>query len=221
MIAALVVVYLYNFKALPLDRSPLPTVYISNLIAFANIGLAGFIAASLATRFVYPCIGSERGAFYLIGSSPLSLSRFLFYKYCFYWVPFSLLTCILTAVSNHLLQIDGAMHWISFAAGLVITSTVLGIGLGFGSIFADFKAENKTAALGPGAIFFLFSAILYQIAVLGTGLLPTYRLVRSSLAGSPDISSLLLVFAWLGGAALSSLLLVLLLCKAGLKRLQA
>ncbi len=221
MIAALVVVYLYNFKALPLDRSPLPTVYISNLIAFANIGLAGFLAASLATRFVYPAVGAEKGAFYLILGSPLSLGRFLWYKYLFYCLPFTLLTLLLTIASNQLLQISGPMWWISLFASLLITWTVLGMGIAFGSLFADFHSENRAAAMGPGAILFLFSAVLYEVLVLALGLSPTYRVVRASLRGLPvPAVDQFALFSWAVGTIAVSVALTLLLCRAGIRRLR-
>lgn len=220
MIAALVVVYLYNFKALPLERSPLATVYITNLIAFANIGLTGFLAASLATRFVYPSIGAERGAYYLIASAPLSLGQFFWYKFCFYALPFTLLTILLVGISNHLLQVAGEIRWISFAASLLMVWTILGMGLGFGGIFVDFKSENKDAALGPGAVIFLFSAIFYLLAVLALGVAPTYHLIRNSLRGGAASLDYLLVALWLTGAALVSALLVILLLRAAKKRLR-
>lgn len=221
MIAALIVVYLYNFKVLPLDRSPFPTVYISNLICFANIGLAGFLAASLATRFVYPSIGAEKGAFYLIESAPLSLASFLKYKFLFYFLPFSLLTSILITVSNYLLQITGPLVWISLATALIITWTMLAMGLGFGAYFADFKSENKTAAMGPGAIIFLFTGVLYELTVIGLGLVPTYRLVRASLRNQSEITTeLLSVWLWLGSISVFSVLLALLICRAGIKKLR-
>jgi ABC-2 type transport system permease protein len=221
MLGALIIVYLYNFKVLPLDRSPLPTIYISNLIAFGNIALAGFLAASLATRFVYPSIGAEKGAFYLIGSSPLSLGKFLWYKYLFYLGPFTLLALILVAASNHLLQITGPMWWISLYTTLVITWTVLAMGLGFGALFRDFKSENRAAAMGPGAILFLFCALFYELLVIALGFFPTYRIVRGSIKAWPiSFVDLMSLVAWLGGITLSSFLIGLLICRAGVKKLQ-
>ncbi|MBW2506413.1 MAG: hypothetical protein JRD19_05030, partial [Deltaproteobacteria bacterium] len=132
MIAALVVVYLYNFKVLPVERSMFAEEYVTNLIAFLNIGLTGFVVASLAARFVYPSIGAEGGSFYIIISSPLSAGRYIFYKYLFYFVPFTGLALILLVVSNHLLNIEGPMWWISVSTGFVITWTVLAMALGFG-----------------------------------------------------------------------------------------
>ena len=160
MIGALILVYLYNFKVLPLERAPLPTEHLANLIGYANIGLAGFLVVSLCARFVYPSIGMEGEAFNVLRTSPLSLKRYLLYKYLFYVIPFTLVMLILLLASNHLLGISGPMWWISLFAGLLITWSVVGTALGFGSRYADFKAENRAAVLGGfGAIAFLFTAM--------------------------------------------------------------
>ncbi len=213
MIAALIVVYLYNFKVLPLDRAPMPMEFVSNLIAFANIGLSGFLAASLAARFVYPSISAEQGAYYLIAVSPLSWRRYLWYKYQFYCPPFTLLSLGLIIISNHLLQIQGPMHWVSVCIGLVSTWTTLGLALGFGMYFADFKSETKAGAMEPGAILFLFSAILYQVVVLLSGMSFVAGLVRKTLVGQGvAFFDVLLLIAWGGGVVLVSFLLVFGLC---------
>jgi len=222
MIAALIVVYLYNFKVLPLDRSPIPTIYISNLIAFANIGLTGFLAASLATRFVYPSIGSEKGAFYLITSGPITLRKFIYIKYLFYVGPFTLLTLLLIIASNHLLQISGPLQWISVISALIMTWTILAMALGFGSLYADFKAENRVASMGPGAILFLFSALLYQLIFLGAGLVPTYRLLKKGII-APDslpLAEYFSIIIWQTAGALVSVIIAVAICKKGIDRLK-
>lgn len=221
MIGALIFVYLYNFKVLPLDRSAMPTAYIANLIAFANIGLCGFLAASLATRFVYPTIGGERGAFYLIASSPLSLPRYFFYKYFFYFWPFTVLSLVLITASNSLLHISGPMWWISLFTALVITWTVLALGLGFGALYADFRAENRAASMGPGAILFLFCAVFYELLIIGLGIMPTYRIVRSGIKGASfSPVDLTLLGLWALGTLIISLFLSLYACRAGIRRLR-
>jgi len=219
MIGALVVVYLYNFKVLPLDRAPMPTDYISNLIAFANIGLTSFLAASLATRFVYPSIGNELGAFYLIRSAPLSLGRYLGYKYLFYFPPFTILTLVLVLVSNSLLRITGPMYWISLYATLVTTWSCIGMALGFGLYFADFKTENRSATMEPGAILFLLCAVLYQFAVILSGMSPVYRLTRRWLRHKGmSVVDLLAVCGWGAMVLVISVLLVLVLCRRAIRR---
>ncbi len=221
MIGALIVVYLYNFKVLPLDRAPMPTVYLTNLIAFANIGLVGFMAASLSARFVYPSLSSEQGAFYLIGSAPLSLGRFLFYKYLFYLPPFTLLTLILVVVSNRLLEINGPMLWISCFLSLLLTWTTVAMALGFGTFFADFKSENRTAAMGPGSILFLFCAMLYQLLIIGLGIFPIYRLMMTWVkTSSLSMDAAVFVGGWAVGAVAVSVGIGLFICRRGLRVLR-
>jgi ABC-2 type transport system permease protein len=81
-------------------------------------------------------------------ASPLSTAGYILYKYLFYVVPLTVLALILLVVSNRLLNIERPMWWISVITDLIITWTVLAMALGFGPIYADFKAENKAAALG-------------------------------------------------------------------------
>ncbi len=211
LVGALMVVYLYNFKALPLDRSPMPVEYIQNLISYANIGLTGFVVASLSARFVYPSIGSEGSGFALILTSPLSTARYMLYKYLFYVIPFSFLALILLLTSNHLLHITGPMQWISVGTGLIITWSVVALALGFGALYADFKAENRAAVQGGfGAILFLFSAISFELVIIGIGSAPAYKLVRSVVktGDAPvilTISTILMLLIMLSGAFAISL----------------
>lgn len=222
MIAALVVVYLYNFKVLPVERSMFAEEYVTNLIAFLNIGLTGFVVASLAARFVYPAIGAEGGSFYIIMSSPLSAGRYILHKYLFYVVPFTGLALILLVVSNRLLNIEGPMWWISVITGLIITWTVLAMALGFGAIYADFKAENRAAALGGiGAILFLFTAIGFEMAIIFLGGSPVYRVMRGWLRhGVMPFHDLLTLVGWVVVSIGISLLLALFLIRAGIKKLE-
>ena len=223
MIGALVVVYLYNFKVLPVERSLFEEEYVTNLISFLNIGLTGFVVASLAARFVYPSVGAEGGSFYIIMSSPLSTARYLFHKYLFYLIPFTALSLVLLMVSNRLLNIDGPMWWISVITGLLITWTVLAMALGFGSIYADFKAENRAAALGGiGAILFLFTAIAFEMLIIFLGGAPVYRVVKSWLRqGVMHTNDLLTLTGWIVGSLAISVFLSLCFLKIGINRLEA
>ena len=222
MIAALVVVYLYNFKVLPVERSIFEEEYVTNLISFLNIGLTGFVIASLAARFVYPSIGAEGGSFYLIISSPLTTTRYILYKYVFYVVPFTGLALILLVISNRLLNIEGPMWWISVTTGLLITWTVLAMALGFGAIYADFKAENRAAALGGiGAILFLFTAIAFEMAIIFLGGSPVYKVMRGWLRhGIMPFNDLLILIGWILASVSLSLFLSFFFIRKGIKKLE-
>ncbi|MBU4263895.1 MAG: hypothetical protein KKC76_18720 [Proteobacteria bacterium] len=208
MIAALVVVYLYSFKALPVERSPMQTEYVTNLISFLNVGMTGFIITSLAGRFVFPAVGAETAAFWLIQSSPLSVGRFLLYKFLFYLAPFTLLSLLLVVTSDALLAISGPMWWFSVTASLVICWTVVGMAVGFGALYADFKAENRAAALGGmGALLFLFTAMTVVFLIIAGGASPMYHFMRHWMSGREiHLGNKITLLAWfVGSVALGGL----------------
>ncbi|MFZ5759396.1 MAG: putative ABC transporter permease subunit [Thermodesulfobacteriota bacterium] len=221
MIAALLVVYLYSFKALPLERSPLQTEYITNLISFLNVGMAGFMVTSLAARFVFPAIGAETGAFWLIAAAPMTVNRFLFCKFLFYVAPFTAFGLFLVIASDSLLAIEGPMWWFSVTAILVICWTVVGLAVGFGALHADFKAENRAAAQGGlGAMLFLFCAMSFVFAVVAGGAYPIYYLTRSWIRdGVLGSGPLLLLALWLVIAVAVGGGLVLVFWRRGCRRL--
>jgi len=104
LLAALVVVYLYNFSVLPLEKSPIRLEYLRNELAFLNMGLAGFVLSAVSVRFIFPAVSSEGGAFWVIRSSPLSLGRFLWGKFLLYILPMVLLAEALVILSNYFLE---------------------------------------------------------------------------------------------------------------------
>ncbi len=179
MVGALIIVYLYNFKILPLDRAFIRQEYLANLIAFLNIGLTGFVCASLAARFVYPAISGEGGAIVLLQSSPLGMKKYLLGKFLFYLPPFTLLALLLILLSNHLLGVAGPIWWLSVGIILPLIWAVLAMALGMGAIYADFKAESRAATVGGwGAMIFLLSALSFMVALIAGASWPAWRLVR-------------------------------------------
>jgi ABC-2 type transport system permease protein len=222
MVGALIVIYLYNFKVLPMDRSFMRQEYLANLIAFLNIGLTGFVMTSLSARFVFPSIGAEGGSFYLIRSSPLSMGRYLVHKYLFYALPFTGLSWLLVLVSCHLLHVEGPIWWLSLYASTVIVWVVVAMALGFGVLYADFKAENKTATLGGmGAILFLLTSLAFQVAVLASGAWPAAQVARAWLKGvAIRPGDLALLILWAVALLLAAGLVAGYFFKRGVERLE-
>lgn len=185
LVAALIVIYLYNFKVLPVDKAPIAAEQLSNLIAYANIALTSFLVASLSARFVFPSISAEGIGFGLIRCAPLTTGRYLLYKYVFYLIPFQILTLLLLVTTNSFLAIAGPMQWISLASGLVLTSVIVALALGFGAIHADFTIENRAALQGSyGTLIFLITALLFALISIALGSYPAYRLTKAWLNGT-------------------------------------
>ena len=115
------------------------------------------------------------------------------------------------------------MWWISIITGLIITWTVIAMALGFGAIYADFKAENRAVALGGiGAILFLFTAITFELAVIFLGGGPVYRLMRVWLrTGLLPLHDLLTLIGWIFASIAISLFLALFFIRKGIRKLEA
>src|SRR5437763_11622086 len=87
LLLALVLVYLYNFRVLDLDRIPYMTGMVKNAYAFINLGMAGLVMSTVCARFVFPAVSAEGAAFWIVRASPVSLRAFLWSKFWIGLVP--------------------------------------------------------------------------------------------------------------------------------------
>jgi ABC-2 type transport system permease protein len=184
LIAALVIIYLYNFKVLPLEKSPIKTIYLQNVFAFLNMGLALFVLTAIAARFAYPAVSQEREAFWLVKSSPVSLRTFLWIKFFIYYFPLLILTEILIVATNILLQVTAFMMALSTITVFFLVPGIVAMSIGLGAAYPDFKAENpnQTVTSFGGLIFMVVCAGYIGLTILiEAG--PVYNLFMADLRG--------------------------------------
>ena len=221
LIAALLVIYIYNFDALPLEKSPIQTVYLQNLFAFLNMGLALFVLTAVAARFAYPAVSLEKEAFWLVKSAPLSLRSFLRIKFFMYYLPLLALTEILIVATNMLLKVTPFMMALSTVTVFCLVPGIVAMGIGLGAAYPDFKAENpaQTASSFGGLVFMLTCAAYIGVVILlQAG--PVYWLFMADLHGRPlSTAAWFWSVAAFGAAFALSILAVILPLRFGEKRL--
>jgi ABC-2 type transport system permease protein len=142
LLAALIVVYLYNFKVLPLDRSPMPAGTIRTIVSFANLGLAGFVLSAIAIRFAFPAVSLEARAFWLLQTAPISLRALLWSKFWLNFVPLLILGELLIFCSNLLLKVPNWMMILSLVTMFLMTFGITAVGIGLGALYPNFNYEN-------------------------------------------------------------------------------
>lgn len=142
LLAALIVVYLYNFKVLPLDRSPMPAGTIRAIVSFANLALAGFVLAAIAIRFAFPAVSLEGKAFWLLQTAPISLKSLLWSKFWLNFLPLLVLGELLIFCSNLLLKVPPWMMALSLMTMFLMTIGIAAIGVGLGALYPNFNYEN-------------------------------------------------------------------------------
>ena len=163
MLGALVVVYIFNIRNLPLD-----TVYLRNVISVMNIGLAGVVLAAVAARFVFATTSMEGQNFWAIKSGPVNFNSFLREKFLLYLAPLLLLAEALVVMSNYLLGVDNFVMAISAGTIALLTIGLTGLGVGMGAIYPKFDYENVAEiAASTGAIIYMIIALAYSgVAVM-------------------------------------------------------
>ncbi len=184
LICALIVVYLYNFSVLPLDRSPIKTVYLQNVFSFLNVGLAAFVLSAIAARFVFPAVSMEGEAFWIIQSAPVSIKTFLWIKFSIYYIPLLILSEILIVVSNILLGVTPFMMFLSVLTIFCLVPAIVALAVGLGARYPDFKSENPalSATSFGGVLFMLLSfGLIALVIILEAG--PVYRIFMSRMHG--------------------------------------
>ena len=184
LMAALIVIYLYNFSVLPLNNSPIKTIYLQNIFSFLNIGLAAFVLTAIAARFVFPAVSMEGEAFWIVRAAPVSTKSFLWIKFFLYYLPLIILSEILIIFSNILLHVSTFMMVLSTITIFCLVPAVVAMAIGLGAVYADFKSEN------PAQVVTSFGGLLFMILCFGLIALviileagPVYYIFISNLRG--------------------------------------
>jgi ABC-2 type transport system permease protein len=160
LLAVLLLIYIFNIKSLPIhsgERIPFSLVI---MISFLNLGLAGFVLAAVAARFIFPAVSLEGRQMWLLRSSPLDPGAMLWSKYWTGTVPLLILALVITVLTNWLLRAGVFMMAVSVGTILLYTLAVCALALTFGVFYPQFGTEN--AAQIPTS----FGGVVYMMASL-------------------------------------------------------
>lgn len=167
LLGVLLVVYVFNIRALPLYSGERVPYLLITLVVFLNQGLAGFVLAAIAARFVFPSVSLEGRQLWLLKSSPLDLRQMLWSKY---WVgtgPLLVVALTITVVTNTILRASPFMMFLSLLTIACFTMAAGALALSLGVLYPQFDTEN--AAQIPtsfGGLVFMMSAILLLAGII-------------------------------------------------------
>jgi hypothetical protein len=157
LMLALMFLYLYNIRMLPLGGDARATI-----VAYANLGMAGFVVAAICLRFAYPSISSEGKAFWMLQSAPVSYRRLLLVKVVVYGAPLTILSLLLTVFADVLLNADRVVWTFTLLGASMLGVTLVSMGVGLGALSPDFGAENPLqVGLSLGGFAYMAAALAY------------------------------------------------------------
>lgn len=167
LLLALMLVYLYNFRVLDLERIPYMSGFLKNVYAFLNLAMAGFVMSTVTVRFVFPSVSAEGAAFWIIRTAPISLRDFLWSKFWTGLVPILLLSEILIVSGNELLGVDPFLKRMSAAAIVFMAFALVGLATGLGARYPRFAADNPSQVAGSyGGVAFMILAVLFILVMI-------------------------------------------------------
>lgn len=184
LLFALMVVYIYSFKLLPLERAALPSFYLQNLLSFLNLGMVGFVTSAVAVRFVFPAVSLEGASFWIIRAAPISIRDFLWGKFWSSLLPLLVLAEVLIVLSNTLLKVTPFMMNLGIVTVFMMTFGITSLGVGLGAVFPKFKHENVAQIpTGFGGIVYMLMTMLFIGVVIVLEAWPVYHIFAAQTFG--------------------------------------
>jgi ABC-2 type transport system permease protein len=222
LLLALVVVYLYNFKVLPLERSPISASALRTAISFTNLGLAGFVLSSVAVRFAFPAVSLEGKAFWLLQTSPITLRSFLWSKFWLNLLPLLILGELLVFLSNSFLRVPPWMMSLSLITVFLVTFGITAIGVGLGALYPKFDYGNVAEIpTGFGGVICMILSIGFVGATVMVVAWPVYLLTMEGLHPGAGRDGMWVLWPSLAAVLVLTVIAVIVPIKLGLNRLEA
>jgi ABC-2 type transport system permease protein len=203
LLLALCVVYLFNFKVLPLDRFGL-SFYHRSLITFVNIVLAGFVLSAVSVRFVLPAISTEGRGFWLLRAAPVNMRDVVLAKFTMMVVPIVVIGQALVVISNVFLGTHSFLMVYTSAMMFFISVATTAMAIGIGAIMPSFNERNiARMATGASSIVYMVAAMAFIMFMVILGFFPGKAALFAIISERPLTGN-----EWLGIGAAAAVALV-------------
>ncbi len=221
LLGVLVIVYIFNIKFLP-TRGEGVTFFITNLIPFLNLVLAGFVLASIAARFIFPGISLEGRTMWLLRSSPLAMRDLLWSKFWVGTIPLLFFALVLVLTTGVLMHVTQFIMIVSVVTITMMTFAIAGLAVGFGALFPRFETEN--AAQIPtsfGGLQFMMAAIVMIGCVITLEARPVFTYLASkSFGATQDPMEMVIGFGLAGAVCIIATIVPLNIARKKLESLE-
>jgi ABC-2 type transport system permease protein len=222
LLGVLVVVYVYNIQALRVASDTELSFFLVNLIGFLNLGLAGFVVAAIAARFVFPAMSLEGRMTWLLRSSPLDPEKLFWVKYWVGTLPLLAVALPLILITNLLLGVSPLLMVVSSLTMVAVTLAFAAMALAFGALYPNFETENPAEIpTSFGGFLFMMSSVAYLAGVIFLEGWPMYHFLLARFQGIrlESMDALPLVLGFSGALALTGIVLIVSL-RAGIERIR-
>ena len=221
LLGVLVAVYVYNITVLPLYTGEQVSFFLINIVSFLNLGLAGFVVAAIAARFIFPAMSIEGRMMWLLRSSPLDVRALFWSKYWVGTVPLLVVALPLIVVTNVVLQASPFILTLTTLTMIGITFAITALALGFGALYPNYDTENVAEIpTSFGGLLFMMAAVTYLAGVVVLEAWPVYLFLQSRFQGGEAQVSVTPLVLGVSGAVILTILATWLPLWAGVRRVR-
>ena len=154
--------------------------FLINAVSFLNLGLAGFVVAAIAARFVFPGMSLEGRMTWLLRSSPLDVRTLFLTKYWVGTVPLLAVALPLIVLTNMILEVSTLILVLTTVAMIGITLAMTALALGFGALYPNYDTDNMAEIpTSFGGLLFMMAAVSYLGGVVILLAWPVYRFLQA------------------------------------------
>ncbi len=138
-----------------------------NLIVFLNVFSVLSTGAALSVRFIFPQWSLEGRNYWILKLSPVPLGVVYFEKFLSSFVGLSCVFILLIFTSNQMLDIEPVVFNLTLLIMVISAFSLVGISLGLGAYFAEFKLENYLKVVESlGGVVALVSCFGYVVVTV-------------------------------------------------------
>lgn len=204
LVFGLLFLYMLNLRRIVFDfRDP----FWNLVTSYLNLLVCSLSLSTLTTRFIFPQLSLEGQRMWLLGLSPIPMTRVLHAKLLLTTSVTGILTMSLTLISCHTLETAPERTLFFVVAILMMTAGLNGLALGLGALFPDFREQNPAKVVsGFGGTLCLIASFVYIAACITAALIPALPELKPGLA-RPDFTHTL----WVQGMSGCGILLLTLL----------
>ncbi len=180
ILAALVVIYLFNVRYIPHEIAPFRVA-----VTLLNFVTLLFVVASVAARFAFTSVGWEGKAFFTSRALPVSPVKFVLAKFLFTSVPLALFSLLTFYSAGRLIDLKG-LPFAYFLGSTVLSVIFLtSLALYMGSRSPMFDERNPARMLvTPSGFLYMFFSMIYVAAVTIISSRPVYAHYINMIGGT-------------------------------------
>ncbi|MGA1792056.1 MAG: putative ABC transporter permease subunit [bacterium] len=165
-------IYIFNLRNIPTEAiSPFWRVNITFLNLMATI----LVLASLTVRFLFPLMSLEGNKIWVLGLAPITFRRLILQKFVTYLIGILAISESLMFATNVILKTSRPLIYVSCGVAGLASFGLVGLSIGLGSIYPDFKEDNTAKIVsGFGGTLNFVIALFYVVIMTGAFLGPFY-----------------------------------------------